>query len=147
MKLELEVKGITIHALSADELEGADGYRHVIDLRKAHEIGDDRAKAYKEKGVAYVRVPVGPDTLSEQDLDHVRWELARRKGPYAIVSRDGHRAATVLLMHAGRTNKWSPEETLQRAELPQELQKHVRDYLERHHDTVPPEDLNTRTRV
>ncbi|MCA9795822.1 MAG: hypothetical protein KC910_28640 [Candidatus Eremiobacteraeota bacterium] len=137
MKLELEVKGQTIHVLSDEHLKSIEdkAYPQVIDLRRNHEVDGKLAEKLREEGVHYTHIPVSPETLSEQDVDHARWEFARRKGPYAVLSTKGVRAAAVVLMHAARVEDWSLDETLKKCpELKKEkkLKAFLAGYLERH---------------
>lgn len=138
MKMDFEVGGLAMTALSQDKLGDAAGFGSVVDLRKAFEISEDPAPGLKEKNIAYCRMGIDAGSLSEQDMDHLRRELARRAGPYAVVSSGGKRAAAMCLMHAGRTLGWSVDDTLKRCqEVAQDkmLSAEVQSYLERHRDT------------
>ncbi|MEW6282367.1 MAG: hypothetical protein AB1758_27415 [Candidatus Eremiobacterota bacterium] len=137
MNLSVEVACNAITALSEDALGDASAFRYVVDLRKAHELTEDPSASFKERNIQYYRMPVSAADISEQDLDHLRRELARSGGPYAVVSGGGKRAAALVLMHAGRTLGWSVEETLSRCpELGDDpiLRAHIQSYLERHRD-------------
>ena len=140
--MELELNGQTLVALDAQELDsvfaGAD-CKCLVDLRKAQERSDSPAPRCKEKGIAYVHVPVTPATLSEQDLDFVRRETGRRWGRLAVLSSGGQRAAALVLMHAGRSGQWSDEDTLARCpELEDAWKQQVRTYLARHRERKAP---------
>lgn len=137
VKVELEVAGQSVTALSEDQLGDGAGFGSVIDLRRSFEVKSDPAPGLKEKNVAYYRMAIDALSLSEQDMDHLRRELARRQGPYAVVSAGGKRAATMLLMHAARTLGWSSEEALKRCSEVREdklLSQEVKSYLEQHKD-------------
>ncbi len=134
MKIELEVNGQTIHALSEEEWK-RDDYPRVIDLRRADEVDPGLAAEMKEADKVYLRVPISPETLSEQDLDRLRWEFARRKGPYAVISTQGVRAAALVLMHAARTQKWDLDKVFKECPAVKKdkgLEAFVTGYLERH---------------
>lgn len=138
MKIDFEVAGLKITALSEDALGDGAGYAYVVDLRKAFEIKSDPAPGLKEKNIPYYRMGIDAHSLSEQDMDHLRRELARRAGHYAVVSLGGKRAAAMCLMHAGRTHHWSVEDTLAKCKEVADdkgLAAEVRGYLERHVDT------------
>jgi hypothetical protein len=137
MKMDFEVAGLTITAMSQDKLGDGSGFGSVVDLRKAFEIKDDPAPGLKEKNVAYYRMGIDAASLSEQDMDHLRRELARRAGPYAIVSSGGKRAVAMCLMHAGRTLGWSVGDTLAKSKDVAEdkvLSAEITNYIERHVD-------------
>jgi len=134
MKLELELNGQTMVALDAAALDLAD-YKCVVDLRKAQERAEELAPKCKEKGVAYVHVPVTAETWSEQDMDFLRRETARRWGKLAVLSAGGQRAAAVLLMHWGRSGEKTDEDTLgQCAELDDAWKERIKAYLARHRE-------------
>ena len=137
MKMDFEVAGLSITALSEDKLGDGTGFGSVVDLRKAFEIKADPAPGLKEKSIAYCRLGIDAKSLSEQDMDHLRRELARRAGPYAVVSSGGKRALAMCLMHAGRTAGWSVADTLAKSkEIADDavLSAEVKSYLERHVD-------------
>lgn len=139
MKMEFEVAGLKITALSEDALGDGSDYAYVVDLRKAFEIKTNPAPGLKEKNIPYCRLGIDAGSLSEQDMDHLRRELARRAGHYAVVSSGGKRAVAMCLMHAGRTGRWSVQDTLARSkEIAEDpvLSAEVRGYLERHRDTA-----------
>jgi hypothetical protein len=137
MKMQFEVAGVSLTAMSQDVLGDASGFGSVVDLRKAFEVSSDPGPALKEKNIAYYRMGIDAKSLSEQDMDHLRRELARRAGPYAIVSTGGKRAVAMCLMHAGRTEGWSVEDTLAKSQEVADdsvLSAEVKSYLERHRD-------------
>lgn len=135
--LELTVKGRKIAAVDASaEADLKKGeVASILDLRRAAELEEDLGAFFKEKDTDYLRIPMIPETVSEQDLDSIRWEFARNRDSYALISTGGTRAAAVLLMHAGRTEKWDYQETLKHyPDLKKEkgLASWVEAYLERH---------------
>lgn len=134
MKLELELNGQTLVALDAEALDLTE-YKCVVDLRKAQERAEELAPKCKEKGVAYVHVPVTAETWSEQDMDFLRRETARRWGKLAVLSQGGQRAAAMLLMHWGRSGTRTDEDTLaQCADLQDAWKDRIKDYLARHRE-------------
>lgn len=134
MKLQLELNGVTMVAVDVASLELAD-YKCVVDLRKAQERTEELAPKCKEKGVAYVHVPVTAESWSEQDMDFLRRETARRWGKMAVVSTGGQRAAAVLLMHWGRSGVKTDEDVFaQCAELDEAWKPRIQDYLARHRE-------------
>ncbi len=135
--LEIEVAGQTVTALSEDQLGDGAAFGSVIDLRRSFEVKSDPAPGLKEKNIAYYRMAIDAGSLSEQDMDHLRRELARRQGPYAVISTGGKRAATMLLMHAARTLGWDADEALKRCSEVREdqrLSQELKSYIEQHKD-------------
>ena len=134
MKGELELNGQNLVALDVGSLELSD-YKCVVDLRKAQERTEELAPQCKEKGVSYVHVPVTAQTWSEQDMDFLRRETARRHGKVAVVSAGGQRAAAVLLMHWGRSGVASDDDTLAKCpELEDAWKERIKSYLARHRE-------------
>ncbi len=135
MRVDVEVNGRKISALSVEERSGAAAPEVVLDCRKTTEIPADEVPL--PDGVRRVRLPMTAQTLSEQDLEQVRREFARSGGPFQVVSQTGWRAATVVLAHAGRVLGWKPEEALARCpglEARSDLAGFLGTYLTEHAD-------------
>lgn len=143
MRLDVEVNGRRIAAVSAEELGTPTG-GVVIECRKSNEIPAGAGKP-AEGGPKLVLLPLTELTLSEQDLDQARREFARAEGPFVVVSTRGRRAAAVVLAHAGRVLGWKPAEALARcpavAEHPQ-MAAFVTRYLDEHADRAERKDGN-----
>lgn len=135
MRLDVEVKGRKIAAVSAAD-RGTPEAGVVIDCRKSNEIPADEAKP-AEGGPKVVHLPMTAATLSEQDMDQLRRELARAEGPFEVVSTNGRRAAAAVLAHAGRVLGWKPAEALAKCPAVGEhphLSTFVNRYLDEHAD-------------
>lgn len=139
MRVDVEVNGRKISAVSVNELPQVDSPDVVVDCRKSIEVPEGEAAPAKG-----VRIPFTAQTLSEQDMDQLRHEFVRSPGPIAVVSETGWRAAAAVLAHAGRVLGWSAEDTLGRCpglEEKEHLARWVRDYLARHADRGERRDL------
>lgn len=115
------------------------GPKCVVDLRRGLEISEKPAARLRELGVNYVQVPVSAETFSEQDMDCVRREFARRWGRVLVVSEKGARAIYFVLSHAARAQGWSYEQAVASCSpLAGETiwLDHLRPYLARHSRTA-----------
>lgn len=144
MRVDVEVNGRKISAVSVDELSKVANPEVVIDCRKSNEIPAGEA-APAEGGPKVIRLPMTAQTLSEQDMDQLRREFARGAGPFVVASETGLRAATVVLAHAGRVQGWKADDALARCPALGEraaLAGFLRFYLAEHADRSERKDGN-----
>lgn len=142
--MDVEVNGKKIAAGSVEERGRGTTPQVILDCRKANEIPAGEP-APAEGGPKLVRLPMTAATMSEQDVDQVRREIARTEGPFLVLSETGMRAATVVLAHAGRALGWKPEEALARCpglEAKPLLAGFLRSYLVEHADRSERKDGN-----
>ena len=140
MRMDVEVNGRSISAVSAEELGKVPTPEVVLDLRKSTEIPAGEAAPPK-----VVRLPVTAGSLSEQDMDQARREFARGAGPFVVLSETGRRAAAVVLAHAGRVLGWKTEQALERCpdlSKSPDLARFLETYLAEHADRSERKDGN-----
>ena len=120
--------------LSADAIKAGEGFPCVVDLRKKQEMSEFPAAKCKELGINYAHVPVTPETLSEQDIDHCRREFARGWGRVLVISQGGQRALLMVILQAARVQGWkAPEATAKCPDLQLPTYKqYLEGYLSRH---------------
>lgn len=117
-------------ALSAEDIKAGKGYPCVVDVRKKMEASVAPAAKCKELGISYQHVPVTLESYSEQDMDHLRREFARKWGRVLVISAGGERASFLVLSHAARALSWKGEEALEKC--PPRWRGKLDAYLHRH---------------
>jgi protein tyrosine phosphatase (PTP) superfamily phosphohydrolase (DUF442 family) len=85
-----------------ESIKAGEGFPCIVDLRKKLEMGEFPASRCKDAGISYLHLPVTPESLSEQDIDHVRREFGRNWGRVLVISTHGQRAVLMVAMQAAR---------------------------------------------
>jgi protein tyrosine phosphatase (PTP) superfamily phosphohydrolase (DUF442 family) len=107
----------------------------VVDLRKVNEISGqaDLVARLKEKSIAYVPIPVTPETFSEQDVDAFRRECLRKRSQIWTVCSDGQRSVFMNVANVARAKQWTYEVAIEKApDLNHNWQAELKGYLARH---------------
>lgn len=98
------------------QLLAEEGYKTVIDLRPAEESrGFDEVNAAKQNGLAYLTVPVTPETLDQATIDGFLETLKKAERPALVHCSSSNRVGALYYAWLVLEKGVAPEEALTRA--------------------------------